>query len=177
MRVPLPPQRGVVGNRVTEVARALALASASRVFARGWLAVFALEQAGGHGGDEVAAVAALGQKDVGAGGEGAVARALRGARGEHDDGQAAQGGFAADAGNELKAPRRAIDLVFLIDNSPSMAPKQEKLKAQFPKLIAALKDPSDGPLPDLRIAIIDSDLGTGRCESRQGTVVDVFVPS
>jgi len=42
-----------------------------------------------------------------------------------------------------------------------MAPKQEKLKAQFPKLIAALKDPSDGPLPDLRIAIIDSDLGTG----------------
>ena len=32
-----------------------------------------------------------------------VARGLRGARGKHDDGQAAQGGFAADAGNELKA--------------------------------------------------------------------------
>ena len=59
------------------------------------------------------------------------------------------------------ASRRLIDLVFMIDNSPSMAPKQEKLKAQFPKLIAALKDPSDGSLPDLRIAIIDSDLGTG----------------
>jgi hypothetical protein len=59
------------------------------------------------------------------------------------------------------APRRTIDLVFLIDNSPSMAPKQEKLKAQFPKLIAALRDPSDGTFPDLRIAIIDSDLGTG----------------
>jgi len=59
------------------------------------------------------------------------------------------------------APRRLIDLVFMIDNSPSMAPKQEKLKAQFPKLIAALKEPSDGSLPDLRIAIIDSDLGTG----------------
>jgi hypothetical protein len=59
------------------------------------------------------------------------------------------------------APRRLIDLVFMIDNSPSMAPKQEKLKAQFPKLIAALKDPRDGTLPDLRIAIIDSDLGTG----------------
>jgi hypothetical protein len=60
------------------------------------------------------------------------------------------------------APRRQIDLVFMIDNSPSMAPKQEKLKAQFPKLISALKDPRDGSLPDLRIAIIDSDLGTGK---------------
>ncbi|HEX7501301.1 MAG TPA: hypothetical protein VF524_13510, partial [Polyangia bacterium] len=54
-----------------------------------------------------------------------------------------------------------LDLVFMIDNSPSMAPKQEKLKAQFPKLIAALKDPNGGTLPDLRVAILDSDLGTG----------------
>ncbi len=59
------------------------------------------------------------------------------------------------------APNRQLDLVFMIDNSPSMAPKQEKLRVQFPKLIAALKDPNDGSLPDLRIAIIDSDLGTG----------------
>ena len=54
-----------------------------------------------------------------------------------------------------------LDLVFMIDNSPSMAPKQDKLRAQFPKLIDALKNPGDGALPDLRIAIIDSDLGTG----------------
>jgi hypothetical protein len=54
-----------------------------------------------------------------------------------------------------------LDLVFMIDNSPSMAPKQDKLRAQFPKLIDALKNPGDGSLPDLRIAIIDSDLGTG----------------
>jgi hypothetical protein len=54
-----------------------------------------------------------------------------------------------------------LDLVFMIDNSPSMAPKQEKLRAQFPKLINALKNPGDGSLPDLRVAIIDSDLGTG----------------
>jgi hypothetical protein len=59
------------------------------------------------------------------------------------------------------APNRMLDLVFMIDNSPSMAAKQAKLKAQFPKLIDALKDPSDGTLPDLRIAIIDSDLGSG----------------
>jgi hypothetical protein len=59
------------------------------------------------------------------------------------------------------APQRQLDLVFMVDNSPSMAPKQAKMNAQFPKLIAALKDPSDQTLPDLRVAIIDSDLGTG----------------
>jgi len=59
------------------------------------------------------------------------------------------------------SPQRLLDLVFMIDNSPSMAPKQAKLNAQFHGLISALKDPSDGTLPDLRVAIIDSDLGTG----------------
>jgi hypothetical protein len=58
-------------------------------------------------------------------------------------------------------PNRVLDLVFAIDNSPSMAPKQAKLKDQFPKLIDALKDPTDGTLPDLRLAVIDSDLGSG----------------
>src|ERR1017187_38465 len=59
------------------------------------------------------------------------------------------------------SPKRLLDLVFMIDNSPSMAPKQMKMSANFPKLIAALKGPSDETLPDLRVAIIDSDLGTG----------------
>jgi hypothetical protein len=54
-----------------------------------------------------------------------------------------------------------LDLVFMIDNSLSMAPKQAKMNANFPKLIAALKDPNTNTLPDLRVAIIDSDLGTG----------------
>jgi hypothetical protein len=49
----------------------------------------------------------------------------------------------------------------MVDNSPSMAPKVSKMNAQFPKLMAALKNPNDGTLPDLRVAIIDSDLGTG----------------
>jgi hypothetical protein len=59
------------------------------------------------------------------------------------------------------APVRQLDMVFMVDNSPSMAPKVEKMNANFPRLIEALKDPSDGTLPDLRVAIIDSDLGTG----------------
>jgi hypothetical protein len=58
------------------------------------------------------------------------------------------------------APIRKLDLVFMVDNSPSMAPKVAKMNLQFPKLIAALKD-SDGKYPDLRVALIDSDLGTG----------------
>ena len=59
------------------------------------------------------------------------------------------------------APVRQLDLVVMVDNSSSMAPKIEKLNAGFPTLVEALKSPSDGTLPDLRIAIIDSDLGTG----------------
>ena len=58
-------------------------------------------------------------------------------------------------------PFRQLDLVFMIDNSSSMAPKQQKLRDNFPRLISALKNPVDGSLPDLRVAIIDSDLGTG----------------
>jgi len=59
------------------------------------------------------------------------------------------------------APVRHLDLLFMVDNSLSMKPKQDKMKAQFPKLIDALRDPNDNTLPDLRIAIVDSDLGAG----------------
>ena len=58
------------------------------------------------------------------------------------------------------APVRQIDILAMVDNSPSMAPKIDKLNAGFPKLIEALRDPNDGSLPDLRVAIIDGDLGT-----------------
>ena len=51
------------------------------------------------------------------------------------------------------APMRHLDLLFMVDNSLSMKPKQDKMKAQFPKLIDALRDPIDQTLPDLRIAI------------------------
>jgi hypothetical protein len=59
------------------------------------------------------------------------------------------------------APVRQLDLVTMVDNSTTMAPKIAKLNTAFPRLIEALKDPADGTLPDLRVAIIDSDLGTG----------------
>lgn len=80
------------------------------------------------------------------------------------DGSSGLGGSTPDAslaGTGGAVASRQIDLVVMVDNSPSMAPKVSKMTAQFPKLIAALKNPSDGTLPDLRVAIIDSDLGTG----------------
>jgi hypothetical protein len=60
------------------------------------------------------------------------------------------------------SPRPDIDLVFMITNSASMGPKLSKLSRQLPKMIQALRNPSDGLYDqDLRVAIIDSDLGTG----------------
>lgn len=58
-------------------------------------------------------------------------------------------------------PMRHLDLLFMVDNSQSMKPKQDKMKAQFPRLIEGLRDRNDGTLPDLRIAILDSDVGSG----------------
>jgi len=69
------------------------------------------------------------------------------------------------------APMRHLDLLFMVDNSLSMKPKQEKMKTQFPELIEALRDPQDQTLPDLRIAIVDSDLGAGnsiQCKTGNG---------
>ena len=59
------------------------------------------------------------------------------------------------------SPNRLIDLVVMVDNSTCMPPKVTKLNAQFSRLIEALRDPNDRILPDLRVAVIDSDLGTG----------------
>jgi hypothetical protein len=73
-------------------------------------------------------------------------------------------------------PIRKDDLVFVIDNSPSMAPKREKFMKQLPELLDALKDQS-GTLPNLRVAILDGDMGssgaisTGACGAKNGTTL------
>jgi len=52
------------------------------------------------------------------------------------------------------------DILFLIDNSNSMEPKQESLKLYFPNFIQPLKDlPTK---PDLHLGVITSDLGAGQ---------------
>jgi hypothetical protein len=60
----------------------------------------------------------------------------------------------------LKAiPNRKLDLLFVIDNSPSMLDKQRALAESFPAMIEALER-VDGGLPDLHIGVVTSDMGT-----------------
>jgi hypothetical protein len=53
---------------------------------------------------------------------------------------------------------RDLDLLFLIDNSPSMADKQINLAANFPRFIDVLKT-IPGGLPNVHIAVVTSDYG------------------
>jgi hypothetical protein len=57
-------------------------------------------------------------------------------------------------------PIRALDLVFMIDNSGSMKEEQEKLRKNFPVFIDTLRK-IPGGLPDLHIGILSSDVGAG----------------
>jgi hypothetical protein len=60
----------------------------------------------------------------------------------------------------LVQPSRALDILFMVDNSPSMDTKQEALAKTFPALIKVLET-MEGGLPDLHIGVISSDLGAG----------------
>ena len=52
------------------------------------------------------------------------------------------------------------DILFMIDNSNSMQPKQDSLKLYFPNFIQPLKDlPTK---PDLHLGVVTSDLGAGQ---------------
>lgn len=85
---------------------------------------------------------------------------------------------AEDPTGPVPPPRgKPIDLLFVVDNSGSMATRQVQLAVAFPRLIDALRSPSlssDGGakpctdtdtsgcnIPDLRIGVITTDLGTG----------------
>ncbi len=52
-----------------------------------------------------------------------------------------------------------VDILFVIDNSNTMELKQQKLAAQFPALIDALK--LGGALPDLHIGVVSTNVGAG----------------
>lgn len=54
---------------------------------------------------------------------------------------------------------RKVDILFLIDNSPSMADKQQNLADNFPKFIDVL-DSIQGGRPDVHVAVVTSDLGS-----------------
>jgi hypothetical protein len=57
-------------------------------------------------------------------------------------------------------PVRDIDILFMIDNSPSMQEEQDNLKRNFPVFMDELKK-IPGGLPNVHIGIVSSDLGAG----------------
>jgi hypothetical protein len=63
-----------------------------------------------------------------------------------------------------QAPTRAVDILFVVDNSPSMDPKQQALAAAFPTMMTALQALPIG-MPDLRVGVISTDMGAGAGEA------------
>jgi hypothetical protein len=60
----------------------------------------------------------------------------------------------------LKAiPNPNLDILFVVDNSGSMADKQAALAANFPRMMDVLGE-LDGGLPNLHIGVVTSDMGT-----------------
>lgn len=66
---------------------------------------------------------------------------------------------------------RDLDLLFLVDDSPSMADKQVNLRANFPNFINVL-NALPGGLPNLHLGVISTDLGTmGAGDSAPGPAI------
>jgi hypothetical protein len=57
-------------------------------------------------------------------------------------------------------PHNQVDLLFVVDNSEGMAPKQQALIAAFPALLKSLRA-APGGLPSLRLGVVSSNLGAG----------------
>jgi len=66
---------------------------------------------------------------------------------------------------------RNVDLLFVIDDSPSMADKQKNLADNFPNFINVLNT-IQGGLPDVHIGVVTSDVGTkGSLDSAPGAAI------
>ncbi len=83
-----------------------------------------------------------------------------------DPWRSSQNVFTASLANKL-------DVLFMVDNSPSMAPVQQRLVAQFPSFMDPLKtvptpDGSGVALPDIHVGVISSDTGPGIFDQTPG---------
>ncbi|MDQ3364625.1 MAG: hypothetical protein M3680_04275 [Myxococcota bacterium] len=65
---------------------------------------------------------------------------------------------------------RNIDILFVIDDSGSMADKQNNLATNFPNFINVLNT-IEGGLPDVHIGVISSDMGTKGLDGAAGTPI------
>ena len=59
-----------------------------------------------------------------------------------------------------QSAERDVDMLFVIDNSGSMAGEQANLRANFPALMTSLKNMVGG-LPNVHLGVTTTDLGTG----------------
>ena len=80
------------------------------------------------------------------------------------------GGDAAPEDPICDPTTQAVDLLFVIDNSGSMAEEQASLTQNLPALVLALSDPPDADgdgqpdqpaVRDLHIGVVSTDMGTG----------------
>ena len=71
------------------------------------------------------------------------------------------GGIALGAGGAVATSPNKLDILFMVDNSSSMAPLQAKMAAQLPNFMNALINVATGQLPDLHVAVVSSSLGGG----------------
>jgi hypothetical protein len=55
-------------------------------------------------------------------------------------------------------PHNDVDLLFVVDDTRAVGPKQEALLAGFPALVAALRA-APGGLPNLRVGVVSSNMG------------------
>jgi hypothetical protein len=62
--------------------------------------------------------------------------------------------------------RNKVDILFMVDNSDSMKPKQDQLKARFPQLVQQLRDFATRGLPAwYHLGVVTSDMGAGASNS------------
>jgi hypothetical protein len=59
-----------------------------------------------------------------------------------------------------QSDRRDVDILLVVDNSPSMENEQQHLRTQFVALIHELKQMPNG-LPGVHIGVVTADLGVG----------------
>jgi hypothetical protein len=76
-------------------------------------------------------------------------------------GAASTGGTVGTVMLGPPTPTGKLDVLFMIDDSSSMAPLQAKLAAQMPGFMNALVNPATNVKPDLHVAVVSSSLGAG----------------
>jgi hypothetical protein len=109
----------------------------------------------------------MGTAGVGGGGAGGGGAAggnagTAGAAASGGRGGAAGSGGAGGAAGQGGVPNDKLDLLFMIDNSSSMQPLQQKLVTAFPSILAPFElDPVTGRPVDLHVAVVSSSFGGG----------------